>query len=352
MAIRFIVNETWKSKMEIADRAETEKGLCNTMQQPINPRLTIEPSMGRDRRLVRTIVCSAILTLLAGGGPCYGEPKLKPGQGYLQGYVTDNGKPVSCVQLIVMGPPYEQKNDWAVPIVTRRVVGVIGGSFSSTTILYGGAGTDKKGHYEVVLPAGDFWMYTKRGCGKQNVPLIRRPVEVGERKGTTQDFDIGLKWHAAESAVDEFDHGLKAVLASAKEEAPLTSLVGDYTPEFLMSRVVLPGADTCAIFMVSQIPAPGGTVSLPYFDCMTSYASHDAALADYGALVKLVAAATGLTPAPAKSPSRFDTDFAGGSLIAGDSISVVIAHPKDGSILLSVLYSTLGRADLMRDKKP
>jgi len=90
------------------------------------------------------------------------------------------------------------------------------------------------------LPTGHFYAYTTKGMGRRDVPMIVRLIEVTEGKGTSQDFDFEIKWHAAESAVDEFNRGLSRILASAKEQAPLMSLLaGHYLPSALVTRVDL-----------------------------------------------------------------------------------------------------------------
>jgi hypothetical protein len=287
-----------------------------------------------------TIVYLASFAILV-GVPCYGEPKLKSGQGYIQGYVKEDGKPIKDVEIVILGPPYLQKNDWAVPIITPRVVGVVGVN-SPPSVNTSGAlrRTDKNGHYEAVLPIGQYSVRAKNGSGGG----IRRLVEVQERKGATQDFDIGIKWHAAELAVEEFNRGFGSILMSAKEEAPFTSMVVPYLPSVSITRVTLPGADTCGAAMM---PVAGGTTSMPVFNCSASYSSHERALEDYGHIVKLVAAATGLTPTPSSTPPTPSMDYKGDNLTQGDSLTVFIYN---GNVVIQ--YSTLGRVGGMDNKKP
>jgi hypothetical protein len=184
---------------------------------------------------------------------------------------------------------------------------------------------------------------TAKGHGrKQSILQIARLIEVRDGIGTSLDFDLGVKWHAAESAVDEFNRGFSRILASAKDEPAFLSLIVGHMPSALITSVTLPGADFCSITMGPQATVGDGrTVPLVFFDCHAGYASRERALADYYPLVKLVTGATGLTPTPSKESLSGDvsTTFKGDGLIAGVSLSVSLG--KNG---IDVMYTSAGDA--------
>ena len=82
---------------------------------------------------------------------------------------------------MIIGPPYLQRNDWAVPIITSRVIGVVGSNAPPTiSTVYGKAYTDKNGHYVTILPKASYYIFLD-GPKKKNLesmPTISRLVEV------------------------------------------------------------------------------------------------------------------------------------------------------------------------------
>lgn len=304
--------------------------------------------VGRFKSVVPLTV--SVLLSLIGVLPCYAAPKVKPGQGYVEGYVRENGKPVKGVDLLISGAPYVEDNSFAVPIITSRVVGVVGANSPPSVVTgYARPRTDKNGHYEAILPAGLFYLFTTKG--KQDIPAITRLFEVTEGKGTSQDFDMGAKWHGAELAVDDFNRGFSRVLASAKEEPPLMSLVvGHSLPSAVVTRVTLPGADFCTITDLGSIVVDGKQIApmrLAYA-CFARYPSQEGAVADYESLVKLVAAASGLVPTPSTTQNH-STEFRGSGLVAGDLLDVSISKNNNapGGVSLGIMYSTVGRSLVM-----
>jgi hypothetical protein len=280
------------------------------------------------RRLLPGIACLAIFLVMATSirGKEGQKPKLKPGQGYVEGHVKEGGQLVRDVDLMIVGSLKAQRYGLPMPIVTSY-----GG-------IYGAPRTDSKGYYKAILPSGTFLIYIQKGKhahGSQN-----RLIEIAEGERTYLDFDLDIKWRAAESSLDEFKAGLNRVLAAAKQNAPLLSLaVRDGLPSTLITLVTLPGADSCSLMAVPPLSTGTNrqTPPLPFYDCSARYSSHERAIADYALLVKLITAATGLQPAPAKEAGC--TEFKGDGLPMGDVMKACVSKNDN----VGILYTTVGR---------
>jgi hypothetical protein len=279
--------------------------------------------------LFRRILVAASLVLL--GAPCSHGQKLKPGQAFVRGNVLLEGSPLRGAEMWI----------WNI------------NQSSGKLQIYLEFKADKNGTYGTQLPQGRYLVSAQlpKKMDKQRSRTIYRFVTLDDRAIVTQDFDFSIKWREAENLKQAFLASLSQVLASAREERPMKSIL--WTPfgedssigSIWIPSVFLPGADNCSIYSLSSMQINGQGVSLPTFSCDTLYANRDTAESGYHSLVGFVAQATGWTASTRSSTQT--TSFQIADLPAYDEVLVRLTS-KENRVTLS--YETTMRSPEWRQQ--